>query len=60
MKKPILISNKNLFVDSMKRGDVVAFPTDTVWGIGASLNYEKSMERIFEIKKDRLIKFCLL
>ena len=35
----------------LKRGGVVIFPTDTVYGIGALPDNEKAIKRLFEIKK---------
>jgi L-threonylcarbamoyladenylate synthase len=35
----------------MQNGGVVAFPTDTVYGLGASINYQKAVDRIYEIKQ---------
>lgn len=35
----------------LKAGGVVAFPTETVYGIGAALDNSKAVERIFIIKK---------
>ena len=35
----------------MKAGGVVAFPTETVYGIGASIKQPKAIKRIFKIKK---------
>jgi L-threonylcarbamoyladenylate synthase len=41
-------------ISVMQRGGIVAFPTDTVYGIGASLAHPEALERIFEIKgRDR-------
>jgi L-threonylcarbamoyladenylate synthase len=41
-------------IEAMQHGGLVAFPTDTVYGIGASLAHPDSLERIFEIKgRDR-------
>ncbi len=41
-------------IAAMQHGGVVAFPTDTVYGIGASLAYPDALERIFQIKhRDR-------
>lgn len=37
-------------IATMQRGGVVAFPTDTVYGIGASLAHPAALERIFRIK----------
>lgn len=35
----------------MKSGGVIAFPTETVFGIGACLNQPEAIKRIFKIKK---------
>jgi L-threonylcarbamoyladenylate synthase len=37
-------------ITSMQHGGVIAFPTDTVYGIGASLSHEAALARIFDIK----------
>src|SRR3990167_9256820 len=37
-------------VKILKSGGVIAFPTDTVYGIGCTSFNEKSVERIFKIK----------
>lgn len=34
----------------LKKGGVVAYPTDTVYGLGASMNSISAIERVFEIK----------
>jgi L-threonylcarbamoyladenylate synthase len=49
-------------ISAMQRGGIVAFPTDTVYGIGASLAYPEALGRIFEIKgrdKDRPLPLLL-
>ncbi len=35
----------------IKNGGVVVYPTETVYGIGASIFLEKALKRVFEIKK---------
>lgn len=37
-------------IASLQKGGVVAYPTDTVYGLGASLHYPGSLRRVFEIK----------
>ena len=40
----------------LREGEIVAFPTDTVYGIGCSITSERAIERIFLLKnrpKDR-------
>ena len=38
-------------IDILKRGGLVAFPTDTVYGLGACYNDCKAVGRVFKIKK---------
>lgn len=40
----------NELLEKMTQEDVIVFPTDTVYGIGASIHSPKALERIFEIK----------
>ena len=35
----------------MKNGGIVAFPTDTVYAVGASINCEEAVDRLFEVKQ---------
>ena len=37
-------------IDTLRHGGLAAFPTDTVYGIGASLAFPASLDRIFESK----------
>lgn len=41
-------------IAALQRGGVVAYPTDTVYGIGASIHYPGTLSRIFEIKGRKL------
>lgn len=41
---------QNKAVDLLKNGDVVVFPTDTIYGIGASIAIESGVEKIFDVK----------
>jgi len=38
-------------VGVLKSGGLVVFPTDTVYGLGASIHFDRAMDRIYEIKK---------
>lgn len=38
-------------IQILKQGGVIAFPTDTVYGLGADAFRSKAVERIYEIKK---------
>jgi len=41
----------NKGIQILKQGGVIAFPTDTVYGLGADAFNPKAVERIYEIKK---------
>ena len=38
-------------VSILKQGGVIALPTDTVYGLGASANIYQAVERVYEVKK---------
>lgn len=38
-------------VEVMKKGGVILYPTDTVWGIGCDATNARAVSRIYEIKK---------
>lgn len=38
-------------VDIVKSGGIAIFPTDTVYGIGASIKFKDSIEKIYRLKK---------
>jgi L-threonylcarbamoyladenylate synthase len=58
MKTEILVVDKNVnsektyahAVDMLNAGEVVAFPTETVYGLGAVATDERAVKRIFEAK----------
>ena len=39
-----------MVADSLKNGGIIAYPTDTTYGIGCSIRCKKSIERIYKIK----------
>ncbi|MEW6013158.1 MAG: L-threonylcarbamoyladenylate synthase [Elusimicrobiota bacterium] len=43
--------NIKLCAKAIKKGEVVAFPTETVYGLGADVFNKESVAKIFEIKK---------
>lgn len=43
-------------VNLLKQGDVVVFPTDTIYGIGASIANELGVKKIFEVKSRSPLK----
>ena len=38
-------------VEILRRGGVIAFPTDTVYGLGAGIYIEEAIQRLFKVKK---------
>ena len=47
---PHSISDLNAALRCLKDGGVVAFPTDTLYGLGADVGNEGALKRIFEVK----------
>ena len=43
-----------------KRGDIVIFPTDTIYGIGCIVSNEDSIKRLYKIRKTKLSKPTLI
>lgn len=41
----------NMVVESLKKGGVIIYPTDTVYGIGCSIEHPEAIERICAIKQ---------
>lgn len=47
--------------ESLKDGSVIAYPTDTTYGIGCSIFCKKSIERIYQMKvRDRRKPFSII
>ena len=44
----------------LKKGGVILYPTDTIWGIGCDATNTKAVERIYEIKKREDSKSMLM
>ena len=40
-----------LACEALKRGDVILYPTDTVWGIGCDATRSDAVKKVFEIKQ---------
>ena len=38
-------------VDVLRRGGVIAYPTDTVYGIGCDIMQKKAIDRVYQIKR---------
>ena len=50
MKELKLTSNKNLINNILENGGVIAFVTDTVWGLGCLPTSKEGVDKIYEIK----------
>lgn len=44
-------SNISQAIDALKRGGLLVFPTDTVWGLGLAVEHAASPQAIFEAKQ---------
>ena len=38
-------------VETLRRGGIILYPTDTVWGIGCDATNEEAVRRIYELKQ---------
>lgn len=49
-------------VEVMRKGGVILYPTDTVWGIGCDATNEEAVKRVYEIKQrdDSKALICLV
>ena len=49
-------------VEVMRKGGVILYPTDTIWGIGCDATNEEAVRRVYEIKKrsDSKALICLV
>ena len=46
----------------MKKGSIIVYPTDTVYGIGANIFDEKALLKVFSVKKrskNKPLSICL-
>lgn len=34
----------------LKEGKIILYPTDTIWGLGCSIDFEEAVDKIFELK----------
>lgn len=47
-------------VELLKRGGIILYPTDTVWGIGCDATNEAAIDRIYQLKKSSDKKSMLI
>lgn len=55
-----MIENKEQIIETLNNGGVIAYVTDTVWGLGCLPNSEKAVKKIYEIKKREAQKPLIL
>ena len=57
----VLVEKKDMkeVVELLQRGEVVAFPTETVFGLGVKFGDLAYLEKIYELKMRLLIKMIL-
>lgn len=54
-------NNLAMVVDSLKKGKLVVYPTDTIYGIAADINNAQSIRNVYATKKrsfDKAISIC--
>ena len=54
------IENENKIVEILENGGVIAYVTDTVWGLGCLPTNEEAVQKIYEIKKREAHKPLIL
>jgi len=49
-------------LETLKRGGLILYPTDTVWGIGCDVTHPEAIERIYKLKQraDTKALICLV
>lgn len=49
-------------IEAMRKGGVILYPTDTIWGIGCDASNEEAVKRVYEIKRreDSKALICLV
>lgn len=50
LSDPDIKQDINSAVDTLRRGGIILYPTDTIWGLGCDARNEKAVRRIFDIK----------
>lgn len=55
-----MLKNKDEIIKVLNDGGVIAYVTDTVWGLGCLPNNEKAVKKIYEIKKREAQKPLIL
>lgn len=55
-----MLKNKDEIINVLTNGGVIAYVTDTVWGLGCIPNNESAVKKIYEIKKREAQKPLIL
>ena len=55
-----MLKNKEEIINKLNNGGVIAYVTDTVWGLGCLPDNEKAVKKIYEIKKREAQKPLIL
>ena len=55
-----MLKNKDEIINVLTNGGVIAYVTDTVWGLGCLPNNESAVKKIYEIKKREAQKHLIL
>ena len=55
-----MIKNKERIINVLENGGVIAYVTDTVWGLGCLPNNADAVKKIYEIKKREAQKPLIL
>lgn len=55
-----MLKNKDEIINVLTKGGVIAYVTDTVWGLGCLPNNESAVKKIYEIKKREAQKPLIL
>ena len=55
-----MLKNKDKIINVLTNGGVIAYVTDTVWGLGCLPNNESAVKKIYEIKKREAQKPLIL
>lgn len=64
LNKPVMTQEQDVrqAVEVLRRGGVILYPTDTVWGIGCDATNEEAVARVYHIKQrdERKALICLV
>lgn len=57
-----MITEINNSIEALKKGNLILYPTDTVWGIGCDATNEEAVKRVYQLKnrEDSKALICLV